>query len=224
MCRPIRKGQEQESAARAAIASDGQEMRANLMTGWGPVAAWAAAMLLVSPCAAQHWNYHPVQQRHPAEAQNRPGPARQGGHAGDWLRRHKDMSPEERQRALENDPGFRRLPPQQQQQLRQRLQRFSSLPPQQQQRMLDRMEIWEHLTPEQKQQARQIHGRMLQLPPERRRLVNTAVNDLRAMPPAQREQIINSDRFKSMFSPEERDIMRGAAKLPLAPPEGSTPE
>ena len=60
---------------------------------------------------------------------------------------------------------------------------------------------------------------MQQLPPDRRRMVTTAVRDLRAMPPEQREQIIDSNRFKGMFSPQERDIMRGASRLPLAPPE-----
>ena len=50
-------------------------------------------------------------------------------------------------------------------------------------------------------------------------MVTTAVRDLSAMPPEQRARIINSDRFKNMFSPQERDIMRGASKLPLAPPE-----
>ena len=104
--------------------------------------------------------------------------------------------------------------------LRQRLQHFSELPPQQQIRMLNRMETWEHLTPQQKQEARQVFGQFRQLPPDRRRMVATAVRDLRAMPPDQREQIINSEKFKGMFSDQERDIMRGAAKLPLAPAEG----
>jgi hypothetical protein len=50
------------------------------------------------------------------------------------------------------------------------------------------------------------------------------VRDLRAMPPQQREQIIDSNRFRGMFSPQERDIMRGATRLPLAPPDNSRPE
>jgi hypothetical protein len=65
---------------------------------------------------------------------------------------------------------------------------------------------------------------MQQLPPDRRRMVSTAVRDLRSMPPQQREQIIDSNRFRGMFSPQERDIMRGATRLPLAPPENSRPE
>jgi len=85
--------------------------------------------------------------------------------------------------------------------------------------MLNRMETWEHLTPEQKQQARQIFGQMRALPPDRQRMVNTAVRDLRAMPPAQRENVINSPRFRSMFSDQERDMMRGITRLPLAPAE-----
>jgi len=86
--------------------------------------------------------------------------------------------------------------------------------------MLNRMETWEHLTPEQKAQARQVFSQFRQLPPERKRMVATAVRDLRAMPPDQREQVINSDRFKGMFSDQERDMMREVTRLPLAPPDG----
>jgi hypothetical protein len=52
-------------------------------------------------------------------------------------------------------------------------------------------------------------------------MLKTAVEDLRAMPPDQREQVINSERFKGMFSDQERELMRGAARLPLAPPQAA---
>ena len=55
-------------------------------------------------------------------------------------------------------------------------------------------------------------------------MVTTAVRDLRNMPPDQREKIINSDRFKGMFSDQEREMMRGATRLPLAPAEGGEGE
>jgi hypothetical protein len=192
--------------------------------GWLATVALAVASLgSAAPALAQRNNYrqmqgHPGQNRMP---QNRPQGQR---HAGDWLRRYQGLPPAERERALQNDPGFRRLAPEQQQLLRQRLQHFSNLPPQQQQRMLNRMETWEHLTPGQKQEVRQLFGRMQQLPPDRQRMVTTAIRDLRAMPPPQREQVIDSERFQNMFSPQERDIMRGAARLPLAPPEGGRGE
>jgi hypothetical protein len=196
--------------------------RGNGMTRWMATGVLAVAAVIVSPCLAQH-NFRPMQGRPAAPNQSHPQP-RPGGHAGDWLRRYKGMSPSEQERALQSDPAFRHLSPERQQLLRQRLQHFSSLPPQQQQRVLNRMETWEHLTPGQKEQAREVFGRMQQLPPDRQRMVTTAVRDLRAMPPGQREQIIDSKRFKSVFSPQERDIMRGAARLPLAPPENGRPE
>jgi hypothetical protein len=220
-------------------------MWTNFISGWVSLAVFATAIALAAPCLAQHNNHRsPPSQRQsaplphspaqPAKQQSHPQPRghaqaqghpQQQGHAGYWLQQHKDQPPAEQQRALQNDPQFRKLTPQQQEQMRQRLQHFSGLPPEQQQRMLNRMETWEHLTPEQKSQAREVFGRMQQLPADRRHMVGTAIRDLRAMPQEQREQIINSDRFKGMFSPQERDIMRGATKLPLAPSEnGGSPE
>jgi hypothetical protein len=193
------------------------------------LAALAMAVAVPFPSLALRGPFHPAWQRHqPRAYQTHPAqgarpPRRPGGHAGDWLRRYKDLPPAEQERALQSDPGFRRLSPEKQQLLRQRLRHFSSLPPQQQLRMLNRMETWEHLTPAQKAQARQIFGQIRQLPPDRQRAVNTAIHELRGMPPEQRERIINSDRLKGMFSDQEREMMRGATRLPLAPAESETP-
>lgn len=140
-------------------------------------------------------------------------------HAGDWLRSNRDLSPQEQERALESDPAFRRLPAQQQERLRNRLEHFNSLQPQQQQRMLNRMEVWEHLTPEQKQDARRLGSQLRQLPPPRQQMMQTAIRDLREMPPDQREQVLDSPRFMSMFSDQERGILKGITRLPLAPVE-----
>jgi hypothetical protein len=159
-----------------------------------------------------------------AFAQARENHMHQGHHAGQWLRKYKDVPPQQQEKALENDPEFRRLWPERQQRLRDRLQRFSNLPPQQQQRVLNRMETWEHLTPEQKQQARQVAGELHGLLPARRAMLRNAINELREVPPGQREQMIDSDRFKSQFTPEELGILHGVDQLPLAPAEAGAPE
>jgi hypothetical protein len=44
------------------------------------------------------------------------------------------------------------------------------------------------------------------------------------MPADQREKVIGSERFKAMFSDQERDIMLGATRLPLAPAESGESE
>jgi len=194
----------------------------------GNLAGAAVAAALALPCLALA-ALHPPQQREQAPPPPRAEISRPHdeppvrGHAGDWLRRYKDLPPEEQERALQNDPAFRRLPPAQQQRLRQRLQHFSSLPPDEQLRMLNRMDTWEHLTREQKQQARQIFLQMRELPPARRYQVRQAIRELRAMPPDQREREIDSEEYRNRFTDREREMIRGITRLPLAPPEGEGP-
>jgi uncharacterized protein DUF3106 len=172
---------------------------------------------------AHHPGQNKVEPRRPPARPNRPAETqeerRSGQHAGAWLREHKNLSPDEQQRALENDPQFRKLPAERQEQLRKRLEHFSTLPPQQQDRILNRMDAWEHLTPEQRQQARGLAQQMRQLAPDRRRMMQTAIRNLRQMPPDQRQQVLDSPRFKSIFSPEEQVMLKGITQLPLAPAE-----
>ncbi len=57
--------------------------------------------------------------------------------------------------------------------------------------------------------------------------MRTAIRDLSVMPPAERQQVIESERFKSEFSPQERGLLSSASQLPLAPetgPSESAPE
>jgi hypothetical protein len=207
--------------------------RARHITRW--LATSVAVIALSLSCLAQRYSYQPSAARaqapsHPAA---NPAPHAQGaphqpqGHAGDWLRQHKDLPPSEQERALQNDPHFRSLPPAQQRRLRQQLKYFESLPPQEQQHVLQLMDrmgnrgrVWNGLTPEQRQRVQQIHNQILQLPPDRQRMVRSAIRDLRAMPPEQREQVIDSDRFRGTFSPRELGILREVTRLPLAPAEG----
>jgi hypothetical protein len=189
----------------------GNVLQLRAMSRWMGTGILALA-LAASSASASQGNRSP---RNPGHAQA------QGHHAGQWLNEHRNMPPEQQRKALESDPGFRRLPPQRQQQLRNQLQRFNNMPPEQQSRMLNRMETWEHLTPEQKGQARGLYQRWQQLPPDRRQAVKGALQTLRAMPPDARQRAIESDDYKKRFTPEERNMLDGASKLPLAPPEGN---
>jgi len=209
------------------------------MLGRATIAGCLAAMLL-TPSFAQVRHLPPPQQPHPHsqsadgrwhrfQKEGRPSPSRpnqfrpprnQPGHAGNWLRRYKDLPPAQQRRALENDSQFRKLPPHQQAQLQNRLQHFSSLPPQQQERVLNRMETWEHLRQDQKQHARQLFQQFRQLPPDRRQAVNRAIRGMRGLTPEQRDRLINSEQYRRAFSPQERGLLAGASRLPLAPGEG----
>jgi hypothetical protein len=205
--------------------------RGNYITGHLAVAVLVAVTSIPMLCAAQKAAPHsaparpaPMPQQHESRppataAQQEARGGQQQRHAGDWLRQYKDLAPDEQEQALQNDPDFKRLPPARQQKLRERLQNFSNLPPQRQLQILNRMDTWAHLTREQKQDARQIFKKMRQLPPDRRQMVHTKIDELRAMPADQRERLIDSDQFKATFSDQERQLMRDATRLPLAPPD-----
>src|SRR5216684_3990179 len=66
--------------------------------------------------ARPHPGKNPQQQQRPA------------GKPGDWIRNHQGMTPEQQQKALENDPGFKNLPPARQEALRQSSQELKTLP------------------------------------------------------------------------------------------------
>jgi hypothetical protein len=44
------------------------------------------------------------------------------------------------------------------------------------------------------------------------------------MPPEQRQQVLNSPRFKNMFTNHEREMLNGSLKLPLAPTNAGSEE
>jgi hypothetical protein len=144
-----------------------------------------------------------------------------GHHAGDWLRRYKDLPPAEQDRALAADPQFQKLPPERQERLRRRLEKFRGLPPEQQQRILQNMERFEHMTPEQRRRARELHFRMRQLPEERRQALRRAFGSLRDLPAEERAKALDSERFRQNFSDEEREMLRTMSEI--EPPPGEPP-
>lgn len=132
---------------------------------------------------------------------------------GAWLRAHKDMPLDQQEKALENDPGFKRISPQSQAQLKERLHKFNSLPADQKDKALRNMEYWEKLTPDQKEQIRQAHQHMETLPNERRVMVRRALRNLRKMSPNERQQEFQSDKFKTTFSDQEQTILKNLAEI-----------
>ena len=144
---------------------------------------------------------HPqVAASHPAQ-----GPRENQEHLAQWMDRHSNLSLPEQQRALEG--GFKELPQQTQQRLRNQLNQLNNMPPEQRRRLLEHTEAMEQLTPPQRQQVRGAMQEYRALPIERRRMVARAFRDLREMPQPQRQAVLNSDRFRSQFSDEERNTL-----------------
>jgi Protein of unknown function (DUF3106) len=163
-----------------------------------------AALLLVLPLAAASI---PCFAR-PAQ----PGPRprfenNQQPHLGTWLARHGNLTPDQQERALQGEPGFKSLPPETQQRLMNRLQQLNRMPPNQRQRTTERIEAMERLSPQMRQQVRASFQEFHALPEDRQRLVKKAFRDLREYPPEQRQAMMNSGQFQAQFTPHERGIL-----------------
>jgi hypothetical protein len=139
--------------------------------------------------------------------------ARPGQQAGGWLRKYHNLPPQEQQKLLESDPQFQKLSPDRQEQLRDRLKEFNSRSPEQQQRMLDRMAKFENLSDAQKQQLEALHQRMHEIPEDRRGVVRREFQLLQQMTPDQRQRVMNSDSYRTTFSDNEREIIKGMADI-----------
>jgi hypothetical protein len=122
-------------------------------------------------------------------------------------------------RELHNDPSFRRLPPATQQRLTQQLREVNRLTPEQRQRRLARSEMIEHLSPQERMQINLSARRWATLPVDRQTLMKNAFRDLRAVPLDQRPTVLNSARYRGVFTPEERGILSDMLRVePYQPP------
>jgi beta-lactamase class A len=108
---------------------------------------------------------------------------------------------------LRNDPSFRRLNPADQQRLTQQLRQVNQMPDEQRQRRLARAEMLERLSPQDRMRVNLSAQRWTAQPPQRQAMMTRAFRDLRTVPFDQRLTVLNSSRYKGVFSPEERGIL-----------------
>ncbi len=140
-----------------------------------------------------------------------------GPHRGDWLRKYMTLPPEQQEKQLRNDPGFRSLPPERQNHLLQRLREFNSRSPEQKAQILNRMETFEHMSPQQQQQARDLFNQYRSLPEDQRNKVSQAYQRLRGLPPSARNDMLNSDEFRNNYTEQQRQLLRGMTDLNVGP-------
>jgi uncharacterized protein DUF3106 len=84
------------------------------------------------------------------------------------------------------------------------------------------MQYMASLSPAQRQQVREASQQLQGLPQDRQVMVHKALRHLRQMDPQERQQILDSDRFKSTFSEQERGIITRLAAI--NPQEGAGAE
>ena len=133
-------------------------------------------------------------QRGSAARSGAPGAPR-GEHLAQWMSQHSNLTPEQQQQALAQEPGFGRLPTETQQRMRERLSQLDAMPPTKRQRVLERTEAMERLAPEQRAEVRGAMSQLGALPIEQRRTVARTFRALHDLPPEQRQSALASGRL-----------------------------
>jgi hypothetical protein len=121
------------------------------------------------------------------------------------------MSPEERERALEKVPAAR------QEAIRKQLEYFDSLPKEQQQIMIGRTERFANLAPEKRRAFMQQMQAVNRLPKERKQMVGQLLRRMQSMSDQQRADILNSPQFRDRFTPEEQKMIADLSEVLLPP-------
>jgi Protein of unknown function (DUF3106) len=106
------------------------------------------------------------------------------------------LSPEERQRVLQNQRSFRQLSPQQQQDMR------------------DRERVWQQMTQQQRDHIKyEVLPNWRTLPPQRKKAIEQRLGVLQNMPEFARNQHLNDPNFTRGMSAEDRAMLRDLSHL-----------
>jgi len=118
-------------------------------------------------------------------------------------RKFNELSPQEKQRVIENNK------------------RLQNLAPAQRQEINGRIETWKKLTPEQQQHIRNdVVPKWRQLPPDRKRAIQQRLGVLQNMPESARNQHLNDPNFTRGMSEEDKATLRDLSHLHV----GGAPE
>lgn len=170
-----------------------------------PSPASSHATAYHAPAAAPGNNVPHMTPAGPAQSQ--PANVAPSGHLGNWFNQHNNLPAAEQERMLRADPSFNRLPTGEQQRLVRQLHNVDQMNEQQRQRRLERSELIERMSPQERMNLKHSNQVFNALPANRQTLMKRAFQDLRNVPPDQRQTVLNSGRYQSTFSPEERAIL-----------------
>jgi hypothetical protein len=117
--------------------------------------------------------------------------------------RWRNMSPADRQRALQNEK------------------RLQSMSPSQQQVLRDRAQVWNRMTPQQRDHVKNdVLPQWRQMPPDRKQAIRNRLRVLQNMPESARNQRLNDPRFTQGMSEEDKSTLRDLSHLHV----GGAPE
>jgi hypothetical protein len=147
------------------------------------------------------------------------------GSARPWVDTMRDLTPQQRERVLQNSKAFQNLSPDKQAKIRQQFNQWDKLSPQQQASIRQNEITWRNLTPEQRDHIKNdVLPKWRQMPWDRQQVIKQKLGVLQNMPESARNQRLNDPNFTRGMSDDEKAMLHDLSHTHVGSPPENPPE
>jgi hypothetical protein len=137
-----------------------------------------------------------------------------------WVDQMRDLSPQQRERVLQNSKAFQNLSPDKQGRIRQQFNQWDRMNPSQKADLVQKERTWRNLTPEQREHIKNdVLPRWRQMPWDRQQVIKQKLGVLQNMPESARNQRLNDPNFTRGLSDEERSTLQDLSHTHVGAPD-----
>lgn len=137
-----------------------------------------------------------------------------------WVDQMRELSPQQRDRVLQNSKAFQNLSPDKQSRIRQQFNQWDRMSPMQQTDLRQKENTWRSLTPEQRDHIKNdVLPRWRQMPWDRQQMMKQKLSVLQNMPESARNQRLNDPNFTRGMSDEEKSTLQDLSHMHVGAPD-----
>jgi len=138
-----------------------------------------------------------------------------------WVDTMRGLSPQQRERVLQNSRAFQSLSPDKQNKIRQQFNQWDHMTPQQQSKLRENEQTWRNLTPAQRDHIKNdVLPKWRQMPWDRQQVMKQKLGVLQNMPESARNQRLNDPNFTNGMSDDEKSMLHDLSHTHVGgPPE-----
>jgi len=129
-----------------------------------------------------------------------------------WVDTMRGLTPQQRDRVLQNSPAFQNLSPDKQNKIRQQFNQWDHMTPAQRADLREKEQTWRSLSPEQRDHIKNdVLPKMRQMPWDRQQMINQKLGVLRNMPESARNQRLSDPNFTRGMTEDEKSVLHDLA-------------
>jgi len=136
------------------------------------------------------------------------------GAARPFVDRMRDLTPQQRDRVLQNSRAFQNLSPEQQGRIKQQFNQWDKMTPVQRADLRAKEDTWRRMTPEQRDHIKNdVLPRWRQMPWERQQVIQQKLGVLQNMPESARNQRLSDPNFTRGMSDDDKATLHDLSHL-----------